>query len=311
MVPNIRRLRNIAINEPDKEIHIRYAGDMDPSGDDMDRDLLERIKSVNAKLNIDEFIATEFLTYTDEEKKEVKSKIKGEKVLAELIKDDSRFDRLNKALKDATREDKYKDPLTGVMIDGRNSILDKIRILKSQVIAYHYPKNFPHLVPMTKEQEDEEMRLNGQIELPRGQKIIHFERIAVTPQQIKDLKLPEMPVDEKTLAKLKNDPRAPRMEKKYGKIIAVEVDALNAKHPDVLKALVEKTVDDLYDEKIYKDEILKPYGSKEYKKEINQKTIEKLKALATELEAKSDDDFKNEWEDENKNADTSAGTDAE
>ena len=61
----------------------------------------------------------------------------------------------------------------------------------------------------------------------------------------------------------------------------------------VLEELVQKSVDDHYGS-IYKDEILKPYGSKEYKKEINQKTTEELESLIIELKAKDDDDFEDE-----------------
>jgi hypothetical protein len=41
---NCERLVGISQEEPDKEIHIRYFGDYDPSGDDMDRDIEERIE---------------------------------------------------------------------------------------------------------------------------------------------------------------------------------------------------------------------------------------------------------------------------
>ena len=41
---NCERLRTVKAEEPRKKIHIRYFGDMDPSGDDMDRDIIERIE---------------------------------------------------------------------------------------------------------------------------------------------------------------------------------------------------------------------------------------------------------------------------
>lgn len=37
---------------------------MDPSGDDMDRDLCKRIKDISAKLNVDRFLATKFVSLT-------------------------------------------------------------------------------------------------------------------------------------------------------------------------------------------------------------------------------------------------------
>lgn len=38
------RLLKVKEEEPHKKIHIRYFGDKDPSGDDMDRDIVERIE---------------------------------------------------------------------------------------------------------------------------------------------------------------------------------------------------------------------------------------------------------------------------
>ena len=52
---SVARLRRIAVKEPSKEIFIKYFKDMDPSGDDMDRDLCRGINDISAKLNVDRF----------------------------------------------------------------------------------------------------------------------------------------------------------------------------------------------------------------------------------------------------------------
>jgi hypothetical protein len=64
---------------------------MDPSGDDMDRDIKHRIKSVNAKINIDEFRCVQ-----------IKNKngqiIDSSEHLQDLVSRDFRFERLEQLL---------------------------------------------------------------------------------------------------------------------------------------------------------------------------------------------------------------------
>lgn len=50
--------------------------------------------------------------------------------------------------------------------------------------------------------------------------------------------------------KIENDPRYRNHIEKYGRLIAV--DALDALHPDVLKELVLKSIDNYYNPDIYK-----------------------------------------------------------
>ena len=52
---NCERLKQVKEEEPDKQIHIRYFGDFDPSGEDMDRDIVERIEMLNHWNEGDEF----------------------------------------------------------------------------------------------------------------------------------------------------------------------------------------------------------------------------------------------------------------
>jgi hypothetical protein len=263
----VRRLRAVAINESDKKIIIKYLGDKDPSGDDMDRDLCKRILDINSKLNIDRFFGMESEDFDPK------------KILTDLTQDDETIQVLNNELANATRE------------EDRNDILNKIRIRQSELIASNYRKFFPHLIPVRTKNEAEQLEPN----LPLGHKLIYFERIAVTKQQIDTYNLPPKPVDKKTLDKIERDPRYQSHILKEGELIAVEVDALDALQPDVLKELVEKSIDDYYDSQIYKEQILDKYGTADYKRSINNDLISKVEDLLQELKDKRDnDDFQDE-----------------
>jgi hypothetical protein len=52
---NCKRLMQVAKDEPDKKIHIRYFGDFDPSGKDMDRDIVQRIEMLTKWTEGEEF----------------------------------------------------------------------------------------------------------------------------------------------------------------------------------------------------------------------------------------------------------------
>jgi hypothetical protein len=84
--------------------------------------------------------------------------------------------------------------------------------------------------------------------------IIDFERIAVTEEQIDEYDLPPIPEDSDTLDKLDKDSRKDGFIDKHGELIAVELDALLAIVPDQFKQLVQKSVDQYFDETIYKRE---------------------------------------------------------
>ena len=92
-----------------------------------------------------------------------------------------------------------------------------------------------------------------------------FERIAVTPEQIEEHDLPYDP-DEETSDKMDGDPRTNGFLEKYGKLYAVELDALPALIPEIFKQqLVIDAIDDYYDEDIY-DELVDKYDSKDVQK---------------------------------------------
>ena len=243
----------------------------------MGRDLSERIKSISAKLNIDEFVAT---TFIDKDKK----KISGKDQLELLTADDLKILDLQKELEQARRDDDYVDSTTKQKVYGRNTFLDRIRIRQSEIIAFVYPEKFPHLVPISEKEERYTFRL------PKGQKKIHFTRVAVTEDQITRYNLPDKPRDKDTRDKIERDPRYASHIQKFGRLIAAEVDALDALYPDVLKQLVQDSVDDYYEPEIYKREILDKYGSKKYKKGLNDKLIQSLEDLLIELKKKREED---------------------
>lgn len=179
---------------------------MDPSGDDMDRDLCKRIKDISAKLNVDRFLATKFVSPDN------KKRTSGEDYLRELTVNDIEIGHLEYMLVKAKREDDYKDPTTGQKVYGRNTILNNIRIRQSEIIARCFPDSFPHLVPVTKKEEDDGYFAM----LSKGQKKVHFERVAVTEDQIIRYDLPNEPRDTKTADKIENDPRYRNHIEKYG-----------------------------------------------------------------------------------------------
>jgi hypothetical protein len=84
--------------------------------------------------------------------------------------------------------------------------------------------------------------------------IIEFERIAVTEEQIQEFNLPPTPEDTETLEKLGRDSRTNGFIDKYGKLFAVELDALLAIVPNEFRKLVQESVDCYFDFDIYKDE---------------------------------------------------------
>ncbi len=101
-----------------------------------------------------------------------------------------------------------------------------------------------------------------------------FERIAVTPEQIEEHDLPYDP-DEETSDKMDGDPRTNGFLEKYGKLYAVELDALPALIPDVFRdQLVIDKVEDYYDEDIY-DELKDKYDSEDVLKMLKT-SVKKL-----------------------------------
>jgi hypothetical protein len=84
-----------------------------------------------------------------------------------------------------------------------------------------------------------------------GLEDIHFERIAVTEEQIEEFNLPPMPKNKETIDKVNHDTRKNGFIKKYGKLYIVELDALLAIVPDKFKSIVQGSVDQFFDPEIY------------------------------------------------------------
>jgi hypothetical protein len=106
---------------------------------------------------------------------------------------------------------------------------------------------------------------------------IDFQRVAVTPEQIKKYKLP-VDLDKSTEEKLKRDSRTTGFVEKYRGLYAVELDALPALIPDEFKKLVLESVEQFYDKKIYAEII-----SKHSADEIHELLKYKITQLSKEL----------------------------
>ena len=93
-----------------------------------------------------------------------------------------------------------------------------------------------------------------------------FERVAVKPEHVQEYNLPEDP-DEATASRLRNnDPRYKRFIQKYGKLYAVELDALAGQEPKAFKKLVLDSVSKHFDENIW--ERVQEENSEEKAKEL-------------------------------------------
>jgi hypothetical protein len=101
--------------------------------------------------------------------------------------------------------------------------------------------------------EDMDRHLRNAIEQFRLQDDIDFRRVAVTLEQIKRFKLPPLPDNQETLDKIGRDTRTIKFKKKHGgKLYAVELDALLAVAPDEFRIMVQQSVDQFFDERVYK-----------------------------------------------------------
>jgi hypothetical protein len=92
---------------------------------------------------------------------------------------------------------------------------------------------------------------------------VDFKRIAVTEEQTRQFNLPQNP-DPETLRKLRKDTRAKSfMSRHDGQLFQIEVDALQAYAPEEFKNLVQQSVDQYYDLKIYNEVLSSPLHSEE------------------------------------------------
>jgi hypothetical protein len=100
--------------------------------------------------------------------------------------------------------------------------------------------------------EDMDRHLRNAIEQFELQNDIDFRRVAVTLEQIKRFKLPPLPGNQETLDKLRKDTRTIKFKKKHGgKLYAVELDALLAVAPDEFRTMIQQSVDQFFDKRIY------------------------------------------------------------
>jgi len=102
-----------------------------------------------------------------------------------------------------------------------------------------------------------------------------FERIAVTQEQIDEHNLPSDP-DKATKEKMDRDSKSPQFIEKYGKLYAVELDALPALIPDVFKQeLVTDKIEQYFDKGIHQELI-----DKYTQEDVNTLLKDKLRRLA-------------------------------
>jgi hypothetical protein len=103
-----------------------------------------------------------------------------------------------------------------------------------------------------------------------------FERIAVTPKHIEQHKLPYNPDEVTTKKLMENDNRTNGFLKKYGKLYAVEIDALPALIPDVFKQeLVIDMVEKYYDKDIYQ-KLVDKYLPSDINRQVRESVLRKM-----------------------------------
>ena len=106
---------------------------------------------------------------------------------------------------------------------------------------------------------------------------IDFQKIAVTPEQINKYNLPFNP-DKTTTEKMNRDSRTNGFIEKYGKLYAVELDALPALIPDEFRKMVFNSVDQFYDQGIY-EKILTQYSTEQIEELLKHKIVHFLDEL--------------------------------
>jgi hypothetical protein len=110
-----------------------------------------------------------------------------------------------------------------------------------------------------------------------------FERVALTPEQINEYGIPSRPIKP-------GDSRNASFKDKYGEEVeASEIDAFFATKPKEFEDLVQKSVDDYYDQKIY-DDLKEKYGKKP--------TSDELRQIHREMFDKITDAFSPGWDED-------------
>jgi hypothetical protein len=101
--------------------------------------------------------------------------------------------------------------------------------------------------------DDMDRHLQSAIEQFGLQDDTDFRRVAITLEQIKRFNLPPVPNNQETLDKIRKDTRTNKFIEKYGgKLYVVELDALLAVIPDQFRTMVQQSVDQYFDERVYK-----------------------------------------------------------
>ena len=122
---------------------------------------------------------------------------------------------------------------------------------------------------------------------------IIFEKVAVTADQILDLKLPARPESaeeirkiqrdpryQKYVEKLRSDPRLAPLVERYGGLVRVELDALVALKPEDFKQILRNALSRYFDENIYREKTLpKMEELKEKAEEYRRQSFENLRKL--------------------------------
>ncbi len=100
--------------------------------------------------------------------------------------------------------------------------------------------------------QDISRNFQAQIEA-RGQKLKAMRRIALSPEQVEEFQLPEFPGKE-------TDSRAGSFVARYGKLVQVELDALD---PNILRGLYQKEIDKFWDTSTYDETLAREADERE------------------------------------------------
>lgn len=143
----------------------------------------------------------------------------------------------------------------------------------------------------------EEELINKLIKRPYSLHDIDFKRVGVTNEQKLQFSLiPNM--DPKTMNKLNRDSNRFAFIEKYGSLFQIEVDALEAIAPDEFERLVLESVDEFFDERIYKEN-LEDREITLTKDDFRELAIEKTRELQASLQKEGDEDEDEDEEGEN------------
>jgi hypothetical protein len=80
--------------------------------------------------------------------------------------------------------------------------------------------------------------------------LVHFERQAITADQITGFRLPEKVMTPKEWERLENDPRSKIFKEYHGRLFAIELDGLPAIRPNEITNLVQDKLDSYFDNKV-------------------------------------------------------------